>query len=462
MQEQEAACTLDPAWGQQIGRSQGAPETLKASQGAPTEEQGDTAGSSSASESFSGSQELETYPESTGDLQHQLEAISVAAGPSSMPSLSLPLPTAPNPRPYDSLWRLLFLVLISCGPFLCMLIFISVLRNVAASMLFLHWICMLGAPMLYVYFASDGPGYYNHVLLCQGPRGGRWRRQGPWACLGFVMGGVGTYVGFRFVWLVCQAASNVDVYEEVRLRLQQLGLGSALWKAVLLAVYFILFNPLVEELFWRVFLYRELGAGLFGSGAAGLLHITEAEPLTLKLHRRRRTAAGASQAPDAGAGAREGSPCSSLSDRSEGSQVDIEQQDSDVYVAVKTPPDSPNDTLTTAAAASDTPASHGEAEGATTSRVRTRSKTIAYYDLRVPLSGLVALAISYSSYHMVIFHSLLGAAFVLPSFVLVSLLGGVFLFLRNKERFGLLTATALHAGVDVGVIIVLAEALNVF
>ncbi|OEH79949.1 hypothetical protein cyc_01596 [Cyclospora cayetanensis] len=409
MQEQEAACTLDPAWGQQIGRSQGAPETLKASQGAPTEEQGDTAGSSSASESFSGSQELETYPESTGDLQHQLEAISVAAGPSSMPSLSLPLPTAPNPRPYDSLWRLLFLVLISCGPFLCMLIFISVLRNVAASMLFLHWICMLGAPMLYVYFASDGPGYYNHVLLCQGPRGGRWRRQGPWACLGFVMGGVGTYVGFRFVWLVCQAASNVDVYEEVRLRLQQLGLGSALWKAVLLAVYFILFNPLVEELFWRVFLYRD-----------------------------------------------------SLSDRSEGSQVDIEQQDSDVYVAVKTPPDSPNDTLTTAAAASDTPASHGEAEGATTSRVRTRSKTIAYYDLRVPLSGLVALAISYSSYHMVIFHSLLGAAFVLPSFVLVSLLGGVFLFLRNKERFGLLTATALHAGVDVGVIIVLAEALNVF
>ncbi|CDI79333.1 hypothetical protein, conserved [Eimeria acervulina] len=116
-----------------------------------------------------------------------------------------------------------------------------------------------------------------------------------------------------------------------------------------------------------------------------------------------------------------------------------------------------------AAAPAPEPAAATGAAGAAGSGARSSStRSIAYYDLKVPLTGLLALAAAYSSYHMVVIHSLMGPAYVLPAFFAISLLGAVLLYLRNKERFGLLTATGLHAGVDVGVVFVLAELLGIF
>lgn len=400
----------------------------------------------------------EEQHEDQGSLQHQHEAIYVG-GPQ---GASLPLPRLPHPLPYDSIWRLLLLVLISIGPFLTMIFFISFLKNVGAAMIFMHWVCMVIGPAVYVHLASDGWAYYVHVYLCQGPQHSRWRRQGAWAALGFVLGAGVVYLGFGILNVILLAAWDFDLQEDVRVRALSSGLDQPFTVTLLLSLYFILVNPIIEEIFWRVFLYRELGAGVFGSAAAGLLYVKEAQPLTLKIRQAWTVLSCASS------GGRHGNSDRPSERRDPerggcGSRGGIEhptepatslEEGLDVYVSAFTPPVSPSVGQTAAPTADN--------GGTSTIHRNGHSGTIAYYDLRVPLTGLMVLAAAYGSYHMVIFHRLMGAAFVLPSFFLVCILGGICLYVRNKERFGLLTATGLHAGVDVGVVLVLAQVLGIF
>lgn len=409
-----------------------------------------------------------------GSLQHQHEALTSegAGGP------PLSVPVLPRPAPYESAWRISFLLLIALGPFICMLLFVSFLRNIAAAMLVMHWVCMLGFPAVYVHLASDGWAYYVHVYRCQGPPARRWRRQGPWALGALILGAIVLYSGFMVLSIFVRNLSSINLLKEIRERVLDRGLDCPLWASFSLGIYFILLNPLIEELFWRVFLYRELGAGLFGSAAAGLLNINEAQPLTLKIRIPWKASMGGT-ATEGGSVEREslgqgdpGGLKQFLGDlggpvQNGGARADLES--GGCFVAV------PQQEFPTVAAAAtgcvagavdgavdpDRPSSSTSNNNCNISRRRgSRSRTIAYYDLKVPLLGLFALAAAYGSYHMVIFNSLMGPPYVIPAFILICILGGILLYLRNKERFGLFTAIGLHTGVDLGLVIVIAQALE--
>lgn len=405
----------------------------------------------------------EEAEEADQGLQHQHESFVSGGSPPGMPCPLLPLPHPPAPLPYDSIWRLLFLTLIAVSPFLAMILFVAYLKNVWAAMIVMHWICMVAVPTVYIHFSVDGWSYYKHVCRSQGPRGGRWKRQAPWALLGFVVGTVVVYGGARIIYLVLKIRWDIDLQEDIRLRALAHGMDVSFWPCLLFGIYFLVINPIIEELFWRVFLYRELGAGLFGSAQAGVLHIQEAQPLTHKFHRAWKVIAWNRRPHLRHIRSRQEALAQSRYPKdSEHRHTDAEEG-LDTYVAAASPPDPqsiespiPRAAATEAAEAADI-ATRVEAGEAGTAGDNTRN--IAYYDLRVPVVGLLVLAADYASYHMVIFHRLMGGVYVLPSFILISFLGCICLYLRNKDRFGLLTATALHAGVDLGVVLVLGNAL---
>ncbi|KAL8271767.1 hypothetical protein Esti_004362 [Eimeria stiedai] len=437
-------------------------------------------------------------------LQHQHEVVSPPEGEGG----ALSVPRLPSPLPFESSWRLCLLLLIAVGPFLSMLVFVPLVHNVGAAMLWMHWGCMLVAPGMYIHLATDGWSYYRHVWEAQGPRGGRWKQQGPWAVLGFLAGGASCYLGYLLLERIYEGVRGVSMNAALRERALTMGLQQPFWICLLLAIYFVLFNPLIEEGFWRVFLYRELGAGVFGSAAAGLLEVYEAPPLKFSIpsswrggerrgggaflpskllerpppSKQLEPLGGPPSAADGAAAAaaavlereeleRPTSPEPLVAGSGEKALVAEQGREGfskqttpdvkealDVYVEECTPPASPDRHAsrypaaapTAAAAASeDSSSSRSSSSGsAREPRPHRRRRVVAYYDLKVPPVGLLMLAAAYSSYHMVIFNSLLGPAFVFPAFVLICALGALLLFLRNNNRFGLLVATSLHAGVD--------------
>ncbi|KAL8441707.1 hypothetical protein Emed_007510 [Eimeria media] len=488
--------------------------------------------------SSSGMHACAASPKEEGDLeqqseglQHQHEIVSPppeeeeGGGPPGGAPLSVP--RLPSPLPFESLWRLSLLLLIAVGPFLSMLVFVSLVHNVGAAMLWMHWGCMLLAPAVYIHLATDGWSYYLHVCAAQGPQGGRWKHQGPWAVLGFVAGGASCYLGYLLLDLLLDRLWGISITSALRERALSMGLQQPFWICLLLAIYFVLFNPLIEEIFWRVFLYRELGAGVFGSAAAGLLEVYEAPPLKFRIPltwrggERRRAGGERGPLPSKLLGQQGGPPPSQQLEALGGAPpaaereaaifgrgeneyasapepfVSLEEEKAtfgehrkevfyaknlkgsdeaaDVYVEERTPPASPHrhafkypatapTTVEAAAAASDSSSSSSSSSSRSNSREELephrRRRVIAYYDLRVPPLGLLMLAAAYSSYHMVIFDSLLGPAYVFPAFFLICALGALLLFLRNNNRFGLLVATSLHAGVDVGVVLVVGRCLG--
>ncbi|KAL8430704.1 hypothetical protein Efla_003686 [Eimeria flavescens] len=251
------------------------------------------AGSSGQPPPAAGAAEAFSSTGEYGGLQHQHESVSADLESGIPPSEGPPggpppaqgpgTPLLPSPAPYESLWRLSALLLIAVGPFLSMLCFVSVVANVGAAMLWMHWICMLGAPAVYIHLTADGWSYYRLVAAAQGPSGGRWRRQGPWAVLAFLLGLSCCYCGSLLLQLLLRSVWGFDLTSELRVRCLSAGLHQSFPVCLLLAIYFLLVNPATEEFFWRVFLYRELGAGVFGSAAAGLLEISKPPgPLALR------------------------------------------------------------------------------------------------------------------------------------------------------------------------------------
>mmetsp|Transcript_70553 Transcript_70553/g.132001 ORF Transcript_70553/g.132001 Transcript_70553/m.132001 type:complete len:371 (+) Transcript_70553:118-1230(+) len=168
-------------------------------------------------------------------------------------------------------WLAMLLLLgIGFSPLGCCVMIGGSLDNVLAAMFAMHWLFMLLLPLLYyVFLARVGGGaqvlaptaaFYKGVFNQERKslllRLGRGTLLGLPACLGIVA----TYSLAR-----CRTLRWGLCVEDLREPMESYGFAKhSMTFRVMGALYFTFWNPFVEELFWRVFLYRELGLSLGG------------------------------------------------------------------------------------------------------------------------------------------------------------------------------------------------------
>ncbi|KEP63419.1 UNVERIFIED_CONTAM: hypothetical protein HHA_206630 [Hammondia hammondi] len=169
------------------------------------------------------------------------------------------------------------LLIVGFAPFFCMILFIVGLHNVLLAMVMMHWLCMLLVPLLYIYLVERSFEYYRHVWKIQRCR---FRYQWPWAAASCLIALGGIYAAY-----VCAKAVGgswfAGVVEGARSNCLSEGLDIPFPLLLVGGVYFFVVNPVVEEWFWRVFLYREFGGAVFVSAPNGVLYMRESDPLLL-------------------------------------------------------------------------------------------------------------------------------------------------------------------------------------
>lgn len=162
-----------------------------------------------------------------------------------------------------------FLLLVALSPLLCMLVFIEVCFDTLLAMLFMHWGCMLLLPMMYfILFQSDDKPLlvYRRMLVEE-------FRTGPGMRLF-----LGSMVGVAVLILLLSGAALMSCrllrwplcIGSLTQHSRQYGLRYSLPFMISTSVYFSFINPMFEELFWRVFLHREMGKHLFLNKDANL------------------------------------------------------------------------------------------------------------------------------------------------------------------------------------------------
>mmetsp|Transcript_25996 Transcript_25996/g.60088 ORF Transcript_25996/g.60088 Transcript_25996/m.60088 type:complete len:370 (+) Transcript_25996:80-1189(+) len=168
--------------------------------------------------------------------------------------------------------RLTLLLLLGIGvsPLACCVLIGGSLDSVLAAMFTMHWMFMLLLPLLYYVFLAHVLGgaqaltptaaFYKALLREERKdlllRCGRGTLLGLPACVGLVaMYGIGRCRTLQ--WALC--------VEDLRVPMEDYGFAKhSMTFRVMGALYFSLWNPLIEEFFWRVFLYRELTLSLDG------------------------------------------------------------------------------------------------------------------------------------------------------------------------------------------------------
>ncbi|PHJ18501.1 caax protease self-immunity protein, partial [Cystoisospora suis] len=177
------------------------------------------------------------------------------------------------------------LLLVGFSPFFCMLVFILGLHNVLLAMLIMHWVCMTTVPLVYIYLFEHSFQYYRHVWAIQRCR---FRKQWIWG-IAFCL----ITLGFLYlVYYLCAFPYNIfgsnyhwrwfeRLLDKIHRNCLQRGLDLSFPLLVLSGLYFFLINPLIEEWFWRVFLYREFGGAVFVAVPNGVLHMKESNPLMI-------------------------------------------------------------------------------------------------------------------------------------------------------------------------------------
>ncbi|KFH00558.1 CAAX protease self-immunity protein [Toxoplasma gondii VAND] len=169
------------------------------------------------------------------------------------------------------------LLVVGFAPVFCMILFIVGLHSVLLAMVMMHWLCMLLVPLLYIYFVERSFEYYRHVWKIQRCR---FRYQWPWAAASCITALGGVYAAY-----VCAKAVGgswfAGVVEGARFNCLSEGLDIPFPLLLVGGVYFFVVNPVVEEWFWRVFLYREFGGAVFVSAPDGVLYMHESDPLLL-------------------------------------------------------------------------------------------------------------------------------------------------------------------------------------
>uniref|UniRef100_A0A7S2ISH8 Uncharacterized protein n=1 Tax=Zooxanthella nutricula TaxID=1333877 RepID=A0A7S2ISH8_9DINO len=167
-------------------------------------------------------------------------------------------------RPPPSAWRALALVLIGFGPLANCVVLGEGSHSVLVAMVSMHWGAMLVPPMLfYLVRSCQGHGYAAlrlYTQACSEVRADAVAKALRGTALGvptFLLFGVG-YLSMRcrtLVWPLC-IVNFQDPLEDYGFEVH------AMLFRVFAGVYFTFWNPVIEELFWRVFLHRELGDAL--------------------------------------------------------------------------------------------------------------------------------------------------------------------------------------------------------
>ena len=155
-------------------------------------------------------------------------------------------------------------------------------HNIVAAILGFQFICLFCMPLLYIATmppsedGKSGGGFaiYSRVLrrLLR-----NWRKQLKFAVLGFLLFTIVGFCAYLAVHGLINTSHVVHVAESDGLDSKHFG---SVWEVVAFALEFTFINSLLEELFWRIFLYRELGAiyspPAVGGSEAGLLGGSEA------------------------------------------------------------------------------------------------------------------------------------------------------------------------------------------
>eukprot|EP01066_Platyproteum_vivax_P016671 Platyproteum_vivax@DN7195_c0_g1_i1.p1 len=155
-------------------------------------------------------------------------------------------------------------MIVALLPTVIVAVFLYALNSAPLAMIVMHWVSMVGIPLVWVRYFTHSQAYYPPYIENAFKR---WRNQVPIALFQFV---VFTVLGFYFFYLFrcdnmphvffCIPTSKQDIKA---LHLDFLGLGGML----AMGLYFVFVNPVVEEWFWRIFLYRDVIARLFAASS---------------------------------------------------------------------------------------------------------------------------------------------------------------------------------------------------
>lgn len=162
-------------------------------------------------------------------------------------------PAGPT-RPFH---RTVALHLCALSPILLVFVMLQSFNSIVAAVLLFQALCLAAQPLLFLATTPNQEGFTVYsVELRRLLR--NWRHQLPFAVAGFLLCVVAGFMAFIFVqWL--GVLDEVHVVHVAR----KDGINSHVLRndaeIVLLALDFTFVNSLLEELFWRVFLYRELG-----------------------------------------------------------------------------------------------------------------------------------------------------------------------------------------------------------
>eukprot|EP00922_Rhytidocystis_sp_ex-Travisia-forbesii_P036769 GHVS01054700.1.p1 GENE.GHVS01054700.1~~GHVS01054700.1.p1 ORF type:complete len:421 (-),score=34.97 GHVS01054700.1:12-1274(-) len=333
------------------------------------------------------------------------------------------------------------LLVVALSPLLSMLIFITGTHNVFVAMLVMHWLCMVTLPCLYIACLVKSLDYYRSFWRRQRSR---MRSQWRWGVPGFFCTSCVVFGAYLFA--KCNPW-NAGFCVKMKDKALHEGFQLPTWSLIAFGVYFVIFNPVVEECFWRVFLYRELGGHLFLHAHEQVLFPAETAPLLgCNLCPETPSIASSTSGFVIPSGKDNVNLCSK-----DGAAADVFpcEDDAELYsetIGVRCKLDQQDSERLR-------PSEHSQA---------TPPPPLAlppFFDLRLSVLGQFLMSCLYASYHFcVIFHLLgLGCAFLI--FLVLVNFGVLLIFVRNRPKLGILTAMLLHAGVDFGAVLAYA---NVF
>lgn len=178
-----------------------------------------------------------------------------------------------------SVWRSVVVVLIGLSPLLWCVFGGEGFKNVLIAMVVMHWACMMTLPVMYYvswsFTAKDvgqyAVSFYSELFIEQRQDLLQKMLRGSIIGIMFLVCAVG-----GFLLLRCETYSWRFCMKKFEKPLKEYGFApyseDFRWAA---ALYFTFINPVFEELFWRVFLHRELplalGADLPVSGVEASL-----------------------------------------------------------------------------------------------------------------------------------------------------------------------------------------------
>ncbi|CEM22013.1 unnamed protein product [Vitrella brassicaformis CCMP3155] len=295
-------------------------------------------------------------------------------------------------------WGTIFIVvLLGAAPTLTMVICITGLHQVVLALVMMHWVCMGLLTALFITFTSAWP-YYNGLMKSQLER---WPEQLGWSIVAFCVMVGACFIGYAvlkcggiFPWL-CMPLRPKNIIQE--------GFNYSETNAWLVGMYFTIVNPVFEEFFWRLVLYRELGGRLFA--------LDEGEFLPL----RDRVATAESPSPRQPVG----------NAAADGVAIDV------------------------------SPTSHRDVEGGATCH----DSAGTFHDVRLSEVGKMVVSMFYGTYHVVVVYHLVNTLYAALAFVFLTMFGRLLIICRNTKSLGILTATAAHSGLDLGVVLAIANVL---